>query len=778
MAGVEVTDGTRVTQTDAEGRYRLEFVPGARLVYVSVPAGMRARRFYAELPAVAYPKETAEVAADFAVTREPALEPGAPALAHVVDVRPATMPEAAAAADLRRALEHITRLRPRPGAVVVSADAAGARGLKAAVEALGEKLPPVYYVPAGRGLETETDQGAAPRWREDFGPTVYRFGAGSLSCLVTDFAAGSQTWAQRTSQAPPERTVVFSGSELLSMEARPLGQESPNVHDAPFPGCYRLVWSTTESRVVYPLDEPLTRWVYPVSGMTVGPEPLRLMGTVYDSTDARSAGVCALDGMNWKLASLAGAPGAYRLAEADVSGWKLVGGLRRELDRPGPTLPAGDSVVQVFGLGREPVKVLSVRVRKEPTARPELSTPWTGAGGNGQRTGLAPVPLVGPLEMAGWVRYRGVPGVVLEGKLLLVGRGSGRVLRWAEPMGPPDPEDAKEEPADLTLVPVGPVTLAPDWLVWAGEKDVCAVRVADAFPAGAVPTNLVRVPVAQGSEPLLPGTSVAVVGNVAAVVRADRRAVAVDLESGKKLWQSELKGTCLTPVGTEEGFIFGNETRSVRTGNLVIGREGPSFQQARVAVSGKYLVVTGLVDDGKSDRLTQSVACFQVHTGKRLWGVDLARVPSRRVGMRTPGAVVTGDKALVGSADGMFYCLDLAGGTTDWKLQTGSSLLPLEPNEPGPESTLSAPRTSAAGARITASAVVAAGRNGPVVYFGGLDGVLHAVDVNWGKELFSYDLGWPIADDLVISGNCLMCRTLDGMVFWLVPKSEAAEPGN
>ena len=73
---------------------------------------------------------------------------------------------------------------------------------------------------------------------------------------------------------------------------------------------------------------------------------------------------------------------------------------------------------------------------------------------------------------------------------------------------------------------------------------------------------------------------------------------------------------------------------------------------------------------------------------------------------------------------------------------------------------------------ITARAVFSEG----VVYFAGQDGVVQGYDAKKGKKIFSYDVGMPVVDDLVISGNSLLAPTCDGMVFWFTPATTGSTP--
>ncbi len=71
--------------------------------------------------AVVKPDETARDVANFPLVRdERRLDEDAPVLVHIVDVRPHGVPDEVAVNHLAFVLQHVTRLRPQPHALVIA----------------------------------------------------------------------------------------------------------------------------------------------------------------------------------------------------------------------------------------------------------------------------------------------------------------------------------------------------------------------------------------------------------------------------------------------------------------------------------------------------------------------------------------------------------------------------------------------------------------------------------------------------------------------------------
>lgn len=741
IVDIEVTDGVTVVKTDGQGNYRFIRSRTARFVHVTVPSGWRARKFYQKLVEVK-PDETTADTANFLLLRDSRkLDEDAPALVHIVDVRPPGMPDEVADGQFASVLQHVTRLRPVPHALVIAGGIKGYQARKRLIKSMAEALPPVHHV----FVRTHDElTGRAPRdiFEAVFGPTCYSFEAGKLHCAVRAGLLEDDSPKDGSGKLTLFGRFVLGGSYPLA---------TPTIHGTSLPGSYRVFWSDATSRIVYPLDEPLFRWVYPASGDAIASSRLRLLATAYDSTDVRKRP--KRPGESWRLASLVGEPGVMKLAERDVGKRKLTGYVRRVLDKPGPFVRAGLHVCLTSGLPGlgKPVHTISFKVLDEVLIQSDLSTRWTGPGANEMHTGQASATVTPPLRLSGWSRAAGTPLLVFEGRFLLRGRELAESFRWAEPKRQSVGNAAAT--GFLSGPECGNPVMNDEVICWVTESGKLAwLTLIDALEpeAAAKAVKLVRL----ASAPLsnCARLTPAIVDNIAMVVLPNGEAVAVDLKTASVIWRSSVGERCLTPVGTDEGFVLSNSCLSVRTGKTVWKTEGARFVEGHVTVLGKRLIVTGLSDEGKAGKLTQTVGCFQMHTGKELWRFALAELNAWE-DVSTPGAVVGAGRVLVGSADGIFHSIDLEDGRVRWKHATGPSLLKLSPT-PGPSL-----------GRITARAVLSE----RVIYFGAYDGVLYGFDVRRGKKLFSRQLGMPIVDDLLISGNTLLTSTCDGMVFWFVP---------
>ncbi|GEM_PF-5860369 len=751
LAGVLVTDGTTVVRTDSRGCYRFARPLSARFVQIRVPAGRVTKNFFRELKVLDAGEIAADVADFFLAPDASRFADDAPTVAHLVDLRPAGMPEAVADARLKAVLQHVSRLKPQPRLLVIAGGPNGLQARAKLVQDMAQTLPPVHHVFLGASNES------AGRAEESFfektiGPTHYSFECARSLCVVgIDPVEETLRLLAPTGQKTTDNTFLFCGSvvERLSAETPTRMFRTPNLQDDELPGRYRLAWEDGTTRMVLPLEEPLFRWVYPVSGGKVDVSRLELLATAYDSTDAGRQPEHA--GETWRFAHLTGSPGAMELDEIPVQEWTLNGWLRRSLPKAGPPLAPGLCVCQVSGLPGLPTPshTVSFEAVAGPLPSCDLSTPWFGPGGNDLHTATATVTLIPPLTLAGWARFDGPPLLVMEGEVLVPGDQIADAFRWTEPR-----REILRLPGDTGSSRGGPPVMNDEVICWVNDAgELLWIPTANGPQPEAANQSLKRLKIAPELGQACRRLSPAVVGNVALVVLPQGEAVAVDLEAQRELWRTPVQERCLTPVGMEEGFVLGNVCLSVRSGKPVWKTDGPPFAVDHVGVLGKRIVVTGLVDEGKPGKLTETVACFLMHTGKQVWRLRLAEVDAWQ-DLRIPGPAFGAGRAFIGSSTGVLHAIDLESGDVDWKVKTGVSLFKL-PSAFGDPA-----------ARITSRPVF----SDRIVYFAGYDGVVHGCDAGRrGKELFRFDLGMPVTDDLVISGNSLLVPTCDGLVFWFVP---------
>jgi hypothetical protein len=750
IPNVMVTDGVATVRTDNEGRYKFERSRTARYLQIRIPAGYYVTRFYSPLKTLTE-QETAQDVVDFPMVRDKReLPEDAPTFAHVVDVRPWRMPDAPAAQRLKTALEHVKRLRPQPRVLVVAGGIQGCQDRVRLIDSMRADLPPVRYVFV-RTHDELTSFSVEGMYEATCGPTHYSFETGKTLCLVGTDAVEEEL---KLSGAERSGAILVVGRSVQTMDGEKGSRvlTTPSAQGNEFPGRYRLLWADGQTRMVWPTAAPVFRWVYPVSGSRLSCSRLYLLATAYDSTDAHRVAQHEKEG--WRFARLGGEPGRMGLEEVDVTGRTLAGVVRRELAKPGPFLDPAKCVCQLWGLpglaGAE--YTTSFEALGEDAVKCDLSTPWSGPGGNDLHTGTAPVTVTPPLVLEGWGRFAGSPRLVMEGKFLVPGREIAGSWRWAEPKRTQTLEDGAFESGRHNGNPV----MNDEFICWVNDSgELVSMPTAESPSPEAVNPLVKRRPLSTRPLDDCRGLTPSLVDNVAMVVLPTREAVAIDLRTQRELWRVPVKDWCLSPVGTQEGFILGNECLSVRTGkpawtnvNIV------TFVRSQVSLLGRRVVVSGLADENKPGRLTEMVACYETNSGKLAWQMRLAEVDSWE-DIRTPGAVFGAGLAYVGSSRGMMTAIDLETGQKRWEQATGASVL-------------------GTGARITARAVFSEG----VLYFAGHDGVVVGLDARKGKKLFSYDLGMPVTDDLVVSGNTLLVGTCDGLLFWFKPTTVEDDLGN
>src|SRR3546814_7725641 len=90
------------------------------------------------------------------------------------------------------------------------------------------------------------------------------------------------------------------------------------------------------------------------------------------------------------------------------------------------------------------------------------------------------------------------------------------------------------------------------------------------------------------------------------------------------------------------------------------------------------------------------------------------------------------------------YCIDLASGQIKWKHTSCSAVFNMSPYRSDDRPLLSSP-------------VIA----GSQVFFGSADGFIYCLDIETGKELWSFEIGVPVMSTPLISGNMLYVAAYD-----------------
>ena len=214
---------------------------------------------------------------------------------------------------------------------------------------------------------------------------------------------------------------------------------------------------------------------------------------------------------------------------------------------------------------------------------------------------------------------------------------------------------------------------------------------------------------------------------------------AFDEASGRRLWSTFLAKSDWWPSCYVVPVVAG--------GRLVLmTRTGAHAYQALTGVPVWDLTGTfhgSAVSGGVIYTIHNDVpAAVDSATGKLLWaGSDI-------VGDTASSPAISGDRMVVGTADGRVCAYSTKDGALIWSFQTGQSLSSLQPYKRGLSDVNSSPAIA----------------NG-VVYVGASDGVLYALSLVDGKKLGSYSLGAPIASSPLVANGLLYAAAYDGNLY-------------
>ncbi|MFO8098317.1 MAG: calcineurin-like phosphoesterase family protein [Salinibacter sp.] len=192
LADVPVTDGVTMTQTDAEGRYRLASSARRPFVYLSVPAGYRFPTTDAGLLQLHRPIDPSEGTATASFSLEPlAQDDSQHAFAFVADPQAETEAEmdrfgSETIPDVRDTMEGLDRPAFGVGGGDLVFDTLSLfSDYAAAVEATG--LPFLQIVGNhDLNFDASADPGSTATYRKHFGPEYYSFDRGAVHYVVLD----------------------------------------------------------------------------------------------------------------------------------------------------------------------------------------------------------------------------------------------------------------------------------------------------------------------------------------------------------------------------------------------------------------------------------------------------------------------------------------------------------------------------------------------------------------------------------------------------------------
>lgn len=760
LAGVRVAWETRfLAETDARGRYRMR-VPGPGIVWAHIPAGYEPHPVWARLGA--------DTAAEVSLGLRPSAAEGPLLFVHASDSHLGNVNAAAT----RQALERATALAPAPHFLTITGDLTS-RTERGEFSALSEALAGIEipFVPVP-GNHDWHDGG--PRYRATYGPPMYSFDAGGVRFVVLNF------------NAPAPRQIAFTRDALADLD------EAARRHGPPIavlthgPPADALARGLAAQGVDYALTghmhanqvidhggmvelntEPLV-----MGGIDYTPAGYRLVTRVGDTLQAahhtlvradhvrvvhpRPAGEgCATPGAIDIIAAveLGQPPDAVSIAidrSAEVpatpgGGWTWAA--RFDLRAPGDHQARVRVVSQA---GREHVLDMDFCVAGEAPAA--AVSDWPQLQGGPERSGARDAALSPPLAVA-WARttgghLRGGSAVVADGRVhvpvidLGPGTGGGVVTF--------DARTGEQLWAHRTGVSVHN---AP--AVWSGQVVFTTadghLHVIDAATGTPLWRHDLGVGRGAGETWLYAAPAVA---HGVAYVGLHERMTAVDLRAREVRWQARRKTLPLITLASSS--TDGEVVVSVFGRNTVIAwdaRTGQELWQYRNEVNRPIHAAPVIHGDRVYlvDSSTRAVA-LDLATGTARWKQPLVS------GFVQLGEEVVGTPAL--SAGRLFVptprdglvALDADTGRILWRLAGRDSVI-------HPFSYLTRARGMAAAPVVT----------GSVVWAGGSDGVLRAVNARSGRELWSMDLGAPILGGPAPAGELLVVTSYDGTVRALRP---------
>jgi len=196
-------------------------------------------------------------------------------------------------------------------------------------------------------------------------------------------------------------------------------------------------------------------------------------------------------------------------------------------------------------------------------------------------------------------------------------------------------------------------------------------------------------------------------------------------------------------IGSCAGTFYAFDKRTgQRRWNYDIRRDGD-----QTSFHGNPLITDDLVIIGTDGQGVGHVYAFERATGKVRWKYVVARGVPGNYGA-TADVVSSGDNAYVLTIGDELICLDIRTGRLNWTFQSGFA------------------RDKFSWSRRPAV-------SGDRVFFGGIDGIVYALDAKTGKEVWKRDFGSRISTHLASFGNDLYLGTASGHFYRVGQKTGA-----
>lgn len=231
-------------------------------------------------------------------------------------------------------------------------------------------------------------------------------------------------------------------------------------------------------------------------------------------------------------------------------------------------------------------------------------------------------------------------------------------------------------------------------------------------------------------------------------IGGDRLAV-FDCGTGRKIWEDDkrtaISAACYPSVIIDDSRVYSGQNwrnglyaNDIKTGKQLWNlnkRPDFIFFDSGPSMANDLLYI----------KLRDSFVIVDPATGK-----IIKKTPKKSPSMESVSTpLVANGKIVFGTSASGIICLDASTLREIWKFKPGIAMV------------ASVPYINDGACAVYASPVL----SGNVVYVGGGDGVFYALDINSGKELWSFDIGAPIYSTAAVSGNLVVVSAFDGNVY-------------
>ena len=766
VPGVQVNGASHVSKSQADGTYEVNVIP-RRHVYMTKPAGWRlGGKFYQRLPR----DIPADYNVDFALIPDPD-EPQddfsfltyndmhlrVPTPEDAKKQRETTSP-----ADMERGIALLNAMYPKPQCVIDIGDMVD-WGDDDMFKAYVERMP-LFEIPfwpvVGNHEKRRTGHDELENYEKWIGPLNFSFDYGRYHfiCLRFDWTPYKAAWLDRDLELNKDKPKLFfshyvrswSLIERMSKANRALAVFSGHWHaehafhwnqmvyqsstsfiragGSAVPGAFKHVRLKEDkleiSMRIVGFDDHL-QLIYPAAGSTIGAGKTTLKANVYDTAAIVDRVDCVVNG---------GEP----LAMRRLSNWTWAVDVE---------LKPGKHQVKMMAIAGEQSWPGEGRftVAAAPAVTPKVGTSWPTFQANSQRTGKAADAVAPPLHLA-WVANTGgrvgfSSPIVYDNRIYIGVEDSERMDRSG--IVALNSETGEEIWHSHTDASVKHTVAGAEGKVFVvtsnGEIVAFKADTGEKLWGEALTASWTR----KIQMPMLVHDGVLVTGTA-------QDFVAIDIETGKRLWNHKL-----LKRGTDPGYPVKGPAA---VGDRVFGVVSPSPNlHAWKIHSGEELWAT---DTTRNSNLTSSIV---LSDGNLIIGGmgGILHMNAQDTGDHV-NWVRTGTIYSLPAMDGLlaYTCdnregrvkaVDLANGEVKWTFQTKDALAPTVLHKIRGPSMIASPVLS-----------------GNTVYVGADDGWFYALDSATGEAVWSHYIGVPVTASAAVSGNAVFVSALDGNVYAFV----------